>query len=107
VDRELVRQVFWNLLSNAVKFTSTREHATISVGELQQDDVNVVFIRDNGVGFSMKDAENLFGPFQRLHTQEEFEATGVGLATAQRIVHKHKRIWPFRSQGRAQSFFFL
>ena len=106
-DRGLVRQVFWNLLSNAVKFTATREHAVISVGYQCQDEEDIFFVRDNGVGFDMKYADKLFGVFQRLHRQEEFEGTGVGLATVQRIVLKHKgRIWAQAEPDRGATFFF-
>jgi PAS domain S-box-containing protein len=106
-DRGLVKQVFWNLLSNAVKFTATREHAVIAVGECRQDDQNVLFVRDNGVGFNMKYADKLFGAFQRLHTQEEFEGTGVGLATVRRIILKHNgRIWAHAEPNQGASFFF-
>ncbi len=106
-DHALVRQVFWNLLSNAVKFTSTREHATIEVGQSGDGNGGVLFVRDNGVGFNMKYADKLFGLFQRLHRQDEFEGTGVGLATTQRIILKHKgRIWADAEPEHGASFFF-
>jgi signal transduction histidine kinase len=85
-DRGLVTQVFWNLLSNAVKYTAGRKHAVIAIGECRQKDENVFFVRDNGVGFDMKHADKLFHAFQRLHGEEEFEGSGVGLATAKRII---------------------
>ena len=88
-DPALLKQVFANLLSNAVKFTRPRERTVIEVGTMTREGQPVVFVRDNGVGFSMSYADKLFGVFQRLHRQEDFEGTGVGLATVQRIIHKH------------------
>ncbi len=93
-DVGLIQQVFANLLSNALKFTRQRTKAVIEVGTRKQGGETLVFVRDNGVGFSMKYADKLFGVFQRLHRSEDFEGTGVGLATVQRIVHKHGgRVW--------------
>ena len=106
-DRSLVTQIFWNLLSNAVKFTAPRENAVIQVGEYCGDDQKIIFVRDNGVGFNMEYADKLFAPFQRLHSQEQFEGTGVGLATAQRIVLKHRgRIWADSELGQGATFSF-
>jgi PAS domain S-box-containing protein len=85
-DPSLMKQVFQNLMSNALKFTRPRGRAVIEIGQLQTSGANTVFIRDNGVGFSMKYADKLFGVFQRLHRAEDFEGTGVGLATVQRII---------------------
>ncbi|MEK7404648.1 MAG: ATP-binding protein, partial [Acidobacteriota bacterium] len=79
-DPVLVKQVFHNLLSNAMKFTRPRERAVIEVGALAQDGRPVVFVRDNGVGFSMNYADKLFWVFQRLHRAQDFEGSGVGLA---------------------------
>jgi PAS domain S-box-containing protein len=106
-DRMLMKQVFWNLLSNAVKFTTTRDQAVIAVGQCRQKGEEVLFVRDNGVGFNMKYADKLFAPFQRLHTQDEFEGTGVGLAIVQRIILKHGgHIWAEAEPDRGTSFFF-
>lgn len=88
-DPGLIKQVFFNLLSNAIKYTRPRTPAVIEVGKTIVKDRPVIFVRDNGVGFSMKYADKLFGLFQRLHRKEDFEGTGVGLAIVQRIIHKH------------------
>jgi PAS domain S-box-containing protein len=107
-DPGLVTQVFWNLLANAVKFSATREHPVVCVGELVKDGESILFVRDNGVGFDMKQADKLFGVFQRLHRQDEFEGSGVGLATVQRIILKHGgRIWAHSEPGQGASFFFV
>ena len=81
----MLKIVFQNLLANAVKYTRTRPKAIIEIGAGQ----SALYIRDNGVGFDMKYADKLFGVFQRLHRAEDFEGTGVGLATVQRIIQKH------------------
>jgi light-regulated signal transduction histidine kinase (bacteriophytochrome) len=102
-----VTQVFWNLLANAIKFTGTRFQAVVSVGESIQNGEQVLFVRDNGVGFDMKHASKLFAAFQRLHRSDEFEGTGMGLATVQSIVIKHQgRIWAESEPDRGATFFF-
>jgi PAS domain S-box-containing protein len=89
-DRALLRMVLVNLISNAVKFTGARAEARIEIGCAPGgDDEKVIFVRDNGAGFNPKYAEKLFGVFQRLHGQAEFEGTGIGLANVQRIIHRH------------------
>jgi PAS domain S-box-containing protein len=106
-DPGLLRIVFMNLLSNAVKFSRRRDRAMIEVGCEVREEEMVFFVRDNGVGFDQKYADKLFGVFQRLHRQEEFEGTGIGLATVHRIVRKHGgRIWAESVPGEGATFFF-
>jgi len=106
-DIALMKVVFENLLANAIKFTRPSTPAIIEVGREEKDGVSVVYVRDNGVGFSMKYADKLFGVFQRLHRAEDFEGTGVGLATVQRIIQKHGgRIWAQAELDKGATFYF-
>lgn len=88
-DERLLRQVFINLLSNAFKFSSNRAHRVIEIGCIEQASENIYFVKDNGAGFDMQYKDRLFNVFQRLHSQEEFSGTGMGLAIVKRIVSLH------------------
>ncbi len=106
-DPGLMKQVFANLIANSVKYTRPRPEAKIEVGQIQSNGETAVFVRDNGVGFNMKYVGKLFGVFQRLHRAEEFEGTGVGLATVARIVRKHGgRVWAEAELNQGATFYF-
>ncbi len=107
-DPSLLRVVLQNLLDNAVKYTKPQRAAVIEIGAQRLEDGDTaIFVRDNGVGFDMRYADRLFGVFQRLHRADEFEGTGIGLATARRVVHRHGgRIWGEGEPGRGACFYF-
>ncbi|VAW77189.1 Sensory box histidine kinase [hydrothermal vent metagenome] len=106
-DKALLGVLLDNLIGNAWKYTSKKEHAFIEMGVLEQDDALVYFIKDNGAGFNMRYSNKLFGIFQRLHKADEFEGTGIGLATVERIIHRHNgRVWAESEVDKGATFFF-
>ena len=106
-DRTLIRQVYGNLLGNAVKFTQGRTATVIEAGSYEKDNETIYFVRDNGVGFDMKFHDKLFGVFQRLHSEERYKGTGIGLALVQRIVNRHGgRVWAEGKVDEGATFFF-
>ncbi|MDZ8087997.1 MAG: AAA family ATPase [Nostoc sp. DedQUE12b] len=106
-DPSLLKQVWINLLSNAIKYTRYKSSAYIEVGYEVMDGEGVYFIKDNGAGFNMRYADNLFGVFQRLHREQDFAGTGIGLAIVQRIIQRHSgRIWAEAAVAQGATFYF-
>jgi PAS domain S-box-containing protein len=106
-DMQLIRQVWINLISNAIKYSSKKEKPEIEIGATEKNGELIYYIKDNGAGFDMEYADKLFGVFQRLHSQQEFEGNGVGLALVQRIITKHKgRMWAEAALDKGATFYF-
>jgi len=106
-DRGMLHRVIVNYLTNAIKYTRTRKPAEIHVGSIHDEKETIVFVRDNGVGFDMKQADRLFCVFQRLHSTEEFEGTGIGLASARRIIQRFGgRTWAEGKVNEGATFYF-
>jgi DNA-binding response OmpR family regulator len=106
-DQALLRQVLTNLIGNSFKYTRSRDHAQIEVEGRAETDENLYLVRDNGVGFEMDYAHKLFGIFQRLHSSDEFEGTGVGLSLVQRVIQRHGgRVWAEAKPNQGATFYF-
>lgn len=106
-DRVTIKQVWYNLIANALKYSMKKSHITIEIGAKDEEEDIVYFVKDNGAGFDMKYYDKLFGVFQRLHSQEEFEGTGVGLAIVQRIIARHGgELWAAGEEGKGATFYF-
>ncbi len=106
-DPALIREVFVNLLTNAIKFTKNKENAVIEIDGEAKGKENIYYVKDNGVGFDMEYVNKLFGVFQRLHSDKEFEGTGVGLAIVQRVIHRHGgRVWAEGKVNGGATFYF-
>jgi light-regulated signal transduction histidine kinase (bacteriophytochrome) len=106
-DPTLLKQVWINLVSNALKYTRRREKALVEIGCDSSNGEDIFLVRDNGTGFDMRHANQIFGVFHRLHLPEEYEGTGVGLAIVERIVHRHGgRVWANSSEGDGATFYF-
>jgi len=107
-DMRLLEIVLFNLISNAWKFTGTHPSARIEFGSTEINGRVAYFIRDDGVGFDMEYASKLFGPFQRMHKSSEFPGSGIGLATVQRIIHRHRgKVWAESEPKKGAIFYFI
>ncbi|WP_309641132.1 ATP-binding protein [Flavobacterium sp.] len=106
-DPVLLRQMLFNLISNAIKYSSKKENPVVEIAATQQNDKTVFSVKDNGAGFDMRFADKLFGVFQRLHSEKEFEGNGVGLAIVHRIIAKHGgQVWGEGKENEGATFYF-
>jgi len=106
-DKSLIKQVWVNLISNAVKYSKYKTNTSIEIDAYKKDDLTVYYVKDGGAGFDMQYYDKLFGVFQRLHSQEEFEGTGIGLAIVQKIVQRHNgTIWAESELDKGSCFYF-
>lgn len=106
-DNSMLKQVWINLISNAVKYSQKKENPRVEIGSKNDQDRHIFFVKDNGAGFNMKNYDKLFGIFQRLHSEKDFDGTGVGLAIVKRIIDRHNgRIWAESAIGKGASFYF-
>lgn len=106
-DYNLITLVITNLVSNAIKYSSSKENPKIEIGSFEENHETVYFVKDNGVGFDMQYYNKLFGVFQRLHSSEEFEGTGVGLALVKRIIDRHGgKVWANSEVNKGSEFYF-
>jgi signal transduction histidine kinase len=106
-DKAMIQQVLANLVSNAIKFSKNNKSAVIEIGVNVGKNENIYYVKDNGSGFDMRYVDKLFGVFQRLHSEKEFEGTGIGLSLVQRIIHKHGgRVWAEGEENKGATFYF-
>ena len=106
-DESLIREVLTNFISNAIKFSRNEKRPVIEVGGKSENSENIYYVKDNGAGFDMKYSDKLFGVFQRLHSQQEFKGTGVGLAIVRRIIERHGgRVEAEGKVGKGATFYF-
>jgi len=106
-DQSLIKQVWINLISNAIKYSKNKPGAIVEIGASEKGNEIVYYVKDNGAGFDMQYYDKLFGVFQRLHSQEEFEGTGIGLAIVQKIVSRHKgAVWAESILDKGATFYF-
>ena len=107
-DHALTKQIWMNLISNAIKYSAKKSRPTVEIGSYEQNGETIYYVKDNGAGFDMRFAHNLFGVFKRLHDRSDFEGIGVGLALAQRIIKMHGgRIWAEAEVGKGATFYFV
>ena len=106
-DQALIKQVWINLISNAIKYSKYKPKTIIEIGANEKDNLVVYYVKDNGAGFDMQYYDKLFGVFQRLHSQQEFEGTGIGLAIVEKIVHRHNgTVWAESVLNEGTCFYF-